>query len=216
MAPIRVSIEATAKRAFATAVDWPGWSRGGKTEADALAALAAAADRYAVVAGAAGEPFPAAEARQYEVVERAPGGPGTDFGTPGQITELERRPVDGAEAARAERLLQAAWAAFDAIAATAPEELRKGPRGGGRDRSKIVAHVMESDLYYAREVGVRAKAFPFDDRTAHAALRAAIADALREPSDGSPLAGRKWPHRHAVTYITWHSLDHAWEIEDRS
>ena len=33
---IAVSIEAAPKKAFATAVDWPGWSRSGKTEALAL------------------------------------------------------------------------------------------------------------------------------------------------------------------------------------
>lgn len=216
MAPIRVTIEATAKRAFATAVDWPGWSRSGKTEVDALAALAAAADRYAGIAAAAGLPFPAPADRRYEVVERVPGGAGTDFGAPGEVSDAERRPVSLEDAARAVALLEAAWVAFDAIAAAAPEGLRKGPRGGGRDRSKIVAHVMESDQLYAREVGVRVKAFPVDDRAAHAALRAAIAAALRAPSDGTPLAGRRWPHRHAVGYIAWHSLDHAWEIEDRS
>jgi len=36
-----------------------------------------------------------------------------------------------------------------------PAELRKGPRGGGRDRDKIVGHVNESDWYYAREIGLQ-------------------------------------------------------------
>ena len=38
---IEISIEAAPKKAFATAVDWPGWSRSGKTEDAALDALAA-------------------------------------------------------------------------------------------------------------------------------------------------------------------------------
>ena len=37
---IRVTVEATPKKAFASAVDWPGWSRSGKTEELALTALA--------------------------------------------------------------------------------------------------------------------------------------------------------------------------------
>lgn len=32
---------------------------------------------------------------------------------------------------------------------------RKGPRGGGRDRDEIVAHVAEAERSYARSVGVR-------------------------------------------------------------
>ena len=37
-----------------------------------------------------------------------------------------------------------------------------------------------------------------------------------EPSDGSPIAGKRWPLRYAARRIAWHALDHAWEIEDRS
>jgi hypothetical protein len=39
---------------------------------------------------------------------------------------------------------------------------------------------------------------------------------LRQPSDGAPIAGKKWPPRYAARRIAWHALDHAWEIEDRS
>ena len=38
---VEVAIEAGTKRVFATAVDWPGWSRSAKTEEAALEALAA-------------------------------------------------------------------------------------------------------------------------------------------------------------------------------
>ena len=185
-------------------------------EADALAALAAAADRYAPIAAAAGTSFPGPDERTYEVVDRIEGGAGTDFGVPSRVTGLERRPVGAAEATRLAGLLAAAWTAFDRIAAAAPEALRKGPRGGGRDTSKIVQHVVESDQAYAREIGVRVKPFGPDDRAALDAMRAMMLDVLRQPSDGSPLADRKWPPRHAANYITWHALDHAWEIEDRS
>jgi hypothetical protein len=110
----------------------------------------------------------------------------------------------------------AAWATFDEVTAAAPEALRKGPRGGGRDRSKIVAHVVEADAAYAREIGIRLRpAVPRDD-AGIAAMRAAMLDVLRAPSDGSPLAGRHWPQRYAARRIAWHALDHAWEIEDRS
>ena len=102
---------------------------------------------------------------------------------------------------------------FDAIAATAPESLRKGPRGGGRDRSKIVEHVTLSDGGYARSIGIKGSP---ETEEGLAAVRSAVLEALATPSDGSPLAGRKWPARYAARRIAWHALDHAWEIEDRT
>ncbi len=210
--PVAVSVEATPKKAFATAVDWPGWSRGGKTEGLALAALAAYASRYAVVVTEAGETL---EPGAYEVVEQVDGGSGTEFGVPSAITELDRRPVGAAEAVRLARYVEAAWTVLDRVAATAPAELRKGPRGGGRDRDKMVGHVVEADWYYAREIGLRAKQPDPTDRPAVDALRAAMLDVLGMPSDGSPLAGRKWTTRYAARRIAWHALDHAWEMEDR-
>ena len=215
---IEISIEASPKKTFATVVDWPGWSRSGKTEEAALDALAAAAPRYAVVVHEAGMRFPAAAADRdaYEVVERTGAGSGTEFGVPSSITDLDRRPVDAADARREVRLLEAAWTVFDRVAASAPAELRKGPRGGGRDRDKMLAHVIESEWYYAREIGLREKRADPGDRSAVDALREAMLEILRRPSDGSPLAGRKWPARYAVRRVAWHALDHAWEMEDRT
>ena len=89
--------------------------------------------------------------------------------------------------------VEAAWAVFDRVAAAAPAELRKGPRGGGRDRDKMVGHVIERTWNYAREIGSRAPSSRIpSDRAASRPLRAAMLDVLRQPSDGSPLAGRKW------------------------
>jgi hypothetical protein len=212
-ATIEVSVEASPKKVFATAIDWPGWSRSGKTEELALGALAEYARRYAVVAAEAGEPF---SPDDYEVVERVGGGSGTDFGVPSSITDSDRRPVDADEAERLGRLVEAAWTIFARIAAGAPAELRKGPRGGGRDRDKMVGHVAESDGYYAREIGITGPRPKPTDTTAIEALRARMLEILRRPSDGSPLAERTWTTRYAARRIAWHALDHAWEMEDRS
>jgi len=210
---VAVIVESTSKRAFATAVDWPGWSRSGKTEALALAALAEAATRYAAVAREAGERFDAAP---LEVVERTAGGASTDFGVPSAITELDRRPVSAAEAARLVRFVAAAWTVLDRVVAGAPPELRKGPRGGGRDRDKIVGHVDGADHAYSGVMGIRVPAPDRSDPSTVQAMRAAILETLGRPSDGSPIAGRTWPPRYAAGRIAWHALDHAWEIEDRS
>lgn len=214
---LEVAIEAAPKRTFATAVDWPGLSRSGRTEELALEALAGHVARYATVADAAGIRFPAAARAALEVVERGGGGSGTEFGVPSRVSDHDRRPVSAVEARRLAGLVEAAWAAFERVVAAAPEELRKGPRGGGRDRTKIVGHVVEADWAYAREIGLRIRPQPApDDRPAVRAMREAIVEVLRRPSDGSPLAGRTWTARYAAHRIAWHALDHAWEIEDRT
>jgi hypothetical protein len=213
-ARIAVAIEETPKRSFATAIDWPGWSRSGKTVAGALEALAAYADRYRIVARLAEVEFPAGDL-ELEVFETATGGAGTEFGVPSRVTDADRRPTSAADAARLAALVEASWQRLAAIAADSPEVLRKGPRGGGRDRTKMLGHVVEADAAYAREIGLREKPPAPDDERAVADLRAAMLDVLRIPTDGSPLADRKWTARYAAHRIAWHALDHAWEMEDR-
>jgi hypothetical protein len=205
---IAVSIEAAAKKAFATAADWPGWSRSGKTEELAVHALADYAARYAPVAKLAGEEFPKTDGLDFEVVERGGGGGGTEFGVPSNVTDQDRRRTSAKDADRLARLVEASWRTFEAVAKSAPEELRKGPRGGGRNTSKVVDHIVGADEAYAREMGIKLKA-PIEE------IRAAMLEVLREPSDGSPIADRRWTVRYAAHRIAWHALDHAWEIEDR-
>jgi hypothetical protein len=205
---VKVAIESADKKSFATAVDWPGWSRSGKTDELAIEALVAYAARYAPIASAAGEKFET-DNLAVDAVEYSKGGGGTAFGVPSNVTDADRRPTTKAEADRLARLVEAAWSTFESVARSAPEELRKGPRGGGRDTSKIVEHVDGADEAYAREMGLKLKA-PIEE------LRAAMLDTLREPSDGSPLGGKRWTARYAAHRIAWHALDHAWEIEDRS
>jgi hypothetical protein len=212
---VKATVEAGAKKAFATAVDWPGWSRSGKTNEAAVEALVAYAARYAPIARAAGETFDPDEI-DVEIVERLSGGGGTDFGVPDQVKEQDRRRTTATDGKRLAALVEAAWRAFDATSKKAPEELRKGPRGGGRDTSKIVDHVLGAEQAYANVMGIKRKEFPTSDRAQLDELRAEMLKILRAPSDGSPLAGKRWTVRYAAHRIAWHALDHAWEIEDRS
>jgi hypothetical protein len=215
--PIAVTIETTPKKAFASAADWPGWSRGAKTEELALDALATYADRFGPVAKEAGLVFPGTvDLDDLEVVERGEGSSGTEFGVPSRPTELDRRPLTADEAERLARIVEAAWSVFDRIAAAGPVELRKGPRGGGRNTAKIVAHVMDSDRAYANEIGIKIRQFAPGDRGPVGAMRATMLEVLRSAREGGPLGGRHWPARYAAHRIAWHALDHAWEIEDRT
>ena len=65
-------------------------------------------------------------------------------------------------------------------------------------------------------MGLKLPAPDAADPASVAVVRDAIAAVLREPSDGSPIEGRKWNRRYAARRVAWHVLDHAWEIEDRT
>jgi hypothetical protein len=213
--PVDVVLEVGAKRVFATAVDWPGWSRSGRSEEAAVEALVSYADRYAPVIGSAGLSLPARPT--VNVVERVKGDATTDFGAPGTACRADFRPVGAADARRMAALVTASWDALDAVAATAPAELRKGPRGGGRDRDKMLAHVASAESAYARRIGLRLREPAPGDRAAWLANRDEILAVLSSPSDGERLVEPKgWPQRYAAQRIAWHALDHAWEMEDRS
>ncbi len=208
MSSVRVYLEEGSRRVFAGALEWPGWIRSGKNEQLALAALAAAAERYSAVAGAAGFPLPKAAA-EFDLVERVKGNATTDFGAPGVPAEADSKKLTAKESERQRALLEACWIAFEKVVAGAPAELRKGPRGGGRDRDAIVEHVLGAESAYASRLGLKLKQPPAGDARAVAAFRAAILAGL-EADDG------RWPSRYAARRIAWHALDHAWEIEDRS
>jgi hypothetical protein len=211
-----IYLEHGTKRVFACAIDWPGWCRAGKTEEQALAALAAAAPRYAVVAAEAGLPFPIASDGRFEVVERLPGTATTDFGAPDRVATSDSAVLTSEGAARLVGLVAAAWNVFDRVVARAPAELRKGPRGGGRDRDEVARHVLAAEAAYARKLGIRLREPPVGDTAAIAAHREAILETLRHAAGGAIALEKGWPVPYAARRIAWHVLDHAWEIEDRS
>lgn len=224
MTTIRTYVEVGNKRTFAGALDWPGWCRSGRDEESALAALLTAAPRYSKAIATTGLPFAAPEsAAAFVVTERLRGGSGTDYGAPSISPSTDGMPVDGRGLDRLVVLLRAAWAAFDAAAEGATgHELRRGPRGGGRDTAAMIAHVLEGEHAYLRELGGKLA----DDAGAPPAARmTAIRDAgvrqLRARAGGDePVPGPRrtrpfWSGSHFVRRSMWHALDHAWEIEDR-
>jgi hypothetical protein len=199
---IVVAIEQGSKRCFASALDWPGWCRSAKTDDEAVAALGAYADRFVPVARDAG--YTLAGSWRFEVVERLKGSASTDFGVPGAIADHDGRRLTGAQAARQAALVAAAWRCLERVVRHAPASLRKGPRGGGRDRDAIVEHVVEAEVAYGSKLGLKRP------------TREELLAVLGEPSDGAPLREKGWPSRYAARRIAWHVLDHAWEIQDRS
>lgn len=217
--PIPVLLEVSDKRSFASAADWPGWSRGGKTVDAALATLLAYAPRYAPVANAARVPFDQpSDARDLQVIERLQGGASTDFGVPGQEGKADERVMNARDLDRQARLLQAAWDVLDAAAIKAAGvTLSTGPRGGGRSLEKIVAHVVEAEGAYLSKLGTRPPREQPDPPTWRALLLEAARARARGDDPPNPNNTRtRWRPRYFFRRAAWHVLDHAWEIEDRS
>jgi hypothetical protein len=204
-----VYLEVGGNRVFASAAGWPGWSRGANDEAGALVALAEYAPRYAKVAKLANIAFPAI-ATDLKVVERQKGGPSTDFGVPGTPAKAESKPLTKAQTDRMVALVEAAWKYLDQVRDKAPPTLRKGPRGGGRDRDPMFEHVLGAEMEYAKRIGVRLKTPDGKDAAAIKTFRNAIAEGLRKPGPEA-----KWPAAYMARRTAWHALDHAWEMEDR-
>jgi hypothetical protein len=214
--PTRVYLEVGTKRVFACSVDWPGWCRSGRDEDVALAALASYAPRYAAVAAAAGVAFDESVGDELDVVDKVPGDTTTNFGAPGKVPRIDSEPLTAAEARRHAALVAGAWSVLEAVAAGAPGRLRKGPRGGGRDRDPMLEHVLGAESSYARKIGVRHRQPALDDTAAIKAMRGDIVDCLEAARAGTPPVPNGWPPRYAARRIAWHVLDHAWEIEDKS
>jgi hypothetical protein len=211
---VNVYVETGAKRVFVGAIDWPGWCRSGRTEDTALEALFASGPRYAKVVARRRLGFePPPRPTALRVRERLEGNATTDFGAPAIAPRADERAFDGDDADRLVTILEACWRALDRAADTAVgHELTKGPRGGGRDLGKIVAHVDEAEGGYLYALGSRP---PKGGDTRRAIVRVLRARARGEPPERVPRSGRLWSPRYFVRRTAWHALDHAWEIEDR-
>jgi hypothetical protein len=219
---VPIYIEVGTKRSFATALEWPGWSRSGRNENEAVATLAAYGDRYAAVVTPAGLKLtPPKDASELRVTKRVKGNATTEFGAPAIGLLLDAAPLPKAELERLQRILVACWDALDRTAKDAHGvELRKGPRGGGRDLDKIVDHVADAEEIYLVALGARAPKGAVDRARRLADLREAIVAALRARALGRPIAAPSrtktlWTPRFFVRRAAWHVLDHTWEIEDR-
>ena len=215
--PVRVMVEqGKKKRVVASAFDWPGWDRSAKLGDDVLVVLDSYRHRFAKVAELAGYGDEFSRLGDLDVVERVDGIGMTDYyGVSGRTATGERGSMTEAEFERKLALLRATWSTFDATAARVSVELRKGPRGGGRERDKIIQHVNGAEIReFAPKVGVKVPLETRDDHEALSAYRNAFADAIREHhARGEP--ARSWALQFLIRRCAWHMLDHAWELEDR-
>ena len=218
---MRVIIEKGKKRVFASALDWPGWARHARSEADALDALVAYGPRYAKVVARITPKFVAPkDTSTLTVAERIGGNATTDFGAPSGIASDDTQRLTPSQLAHLIAILEACWSSFDRAArAAAGKTLRTGPRGGGRSVVKMHEHVLEAQVMYLSALGSRAPKVTGAKRDA--AVRHAVVEALTARAQGKPIADpskstKLWSPRFFARRSAWHALDHAWELEDRA
>ena len=218
--PIRTVIERGPKNkhSVAFALDWPGWNRGAKTAELAVETLESYRERYRLIADLAGMAREFDAAGPLEVVEDRVGTGSVDFwGISFSASSTEHGPMGEAEFERAITLLQAAWAYFDGVAARVSPVMRKGPRGGGRDRDRIIRHTIRVESEdFAKQVGLvipDEAALTPDGLRQHrvtyvAAMRAYNAGEIEKRM-------RSWTLPFLIRHSAFHTLDHAWEMEDK-
>jgi hypothetical protein len=204
------------KKVVAFAVDWPGWSRGAKSAELALDTLEAYRERYRPVAVGAGMGHEFDTAGPLEVVEDRVGTGSTDFwGISFSPSSFEQGPMSGEDLERKLGLLLAAWSLFDGVAARVSPEMRKGPRGGGRDRDRIVRHVIRNESEdFAKKVGL---VIPEEGALGDGlkGYREAYISAIRAANGGAATRMGSWTLPFLIRHSAFHTLDHAWEMEDK-
>lgn len=214
---LRVTLEIgpRGKKVAAVAPDWPGLERGASTGDAAIDRLRSYLPRYAKVATLAGMDAELAAITTVDVVERYPGTGSTDFwGISFACSSIDRADVSSQELERELALLRACWAFFDDVRSRVSAEMRKGPRGGGRDRDHIVRHTFGAEREWAAKIGVSTAQGAMLTDEGLQAHRDAYREAIRVFHAEGKMA-RTWPLRYLIRHTAFHTLDHAWEMEDK-
>ena len=218
--PVRTVIERGPKgrKSVAFSLDWPGWSRGARSAEVAVETLEAYRERYRPIADLAGMASAFDAAGPLEIVEDRVGTGSVDFwGISFSPSSTEHGPLDDADLERRITLLRACWSFFDGVAARVSPEMRKGPRGGGRDRDRIIGHTIRTESEdFAKQVGLR---IPEEGALTPEGLRRhreTYVAAMRAYNAGEiPKRMRSWTLPFLIRHSAFHTLDHAWEMEDK-
>jgi hypothetical protein len=214
---LRVTLEIgpKAKKVVAVAPDWPGLERGAKTGETAIEKLQSYLPRYAQVAKLAGMDGAFAVLASVDLVEHYPGTGSTDFwGISFAFSSIDKQDLSRGELERELTLMQACWAFFDNVRLRVSAQMRKGPRGGGRDRDQIVGHTIRVEQEWAEKVGVLIPQGAMLIDESLQAYRDTYCNAIRAFHAEGKMA-RTWPLRYLIRHTAFHTLDHAWEMEDK-
>lgn len=214
---LRVTLEIglKGKKVAAVAPDWPGLERGAKTEDAAIERLQAYLPRYAPIAKLAEMDEAFSAITTLEVIETYPGTGSTDFwGISYAFSSIDKQAVSSEALERELTLMRACWIFFDDVRFRVSAEMQKGPRGGGRDRDHIVRHTLAAEMDWAGGLGLPNL---YDANLTDEIInthRDAYCDAIRAFHAEGKMA-KKWPLRYLIRHTAYHTLDHAWEMEDK-
>jgi len=212
---VTLEIGPKGKKAVAVAPDWPGLERGAKTGENAIERLRSYIPRYSQVAKLADMDAEFDAIANVDVVEQYSGTGSTDFwGISFAFSSIDKQGMSDDELERELRLMQACWAFFDAVRRRVSAEMQKGPRGGGRDRDHIVRHIFANEQDWAKGLGVQTPDGAMLTDEGLKTHRDAYCHAIRDYHSQGKLAG-KWPLRYLIRHTAFHTLDHAWEMEDK-
>ena len=206
------------KKVVAVAPDWPGLERGAKSVEDAVEKLRSYIPRYAQITKLAEMDAEFSTIKNFDVVEQYPGTGSTDFwGISFAFSSIDKQGMSGDELERELALMQASWRFFDEVRERVSAEMQKGPRGGGRDRDHIVRHTLSVEQDWAGGVGVPVPDDVILTGKALKAYRDAYCHGIRDYHSQGKWAGNraKWPLRFLIRHTAFHTLDHAWEMEDK-
>jgi hypothetical protein len=214
---LRVTLEIgpKSKKVVAVAPDWPGLERGAKTEEAAIEKLQSYLPRYAQVTKLAGMDGEFAALSTIDIAERYSGTGSTDYwGVSFAFSSIDRRDLSSAELDRELILMQACWTFFDDVCVRVSAQMRKGPRGGGRDRDRIVRHTLGAEQDMAAKLGLHTPDGALLADEGLSAYRDVYCNEIRTFHAEGKMA-RTWPLRYLIRHTAYHTLDHAWEMEDK-
>ena len=92
-------------------------------------------------------------------------------------------------------------------------EMQRGLARRGRDRDHIVRHTFAAELDWAKKFGLLT---PLDAMLTEEGLkthRQTYCSAIQAFHSQGKMA-RTWPLRYLIRHTAFHTLDHAWEMED--
>src|SRR6266568_1283038 len=213
---VMLEIGPKGKKVVAVAPDWPGLERGANTRKAAVERLVSYRPRYVEVAKLAGMDAEfVVSTTTIEVVEQYPGNGSTDFwGISFAISEIDKQHMSSEEFARELMLMRACWTFFDMVRSRVSTELQRGPRGGGRHRDQIFRHVVHTEQDWAKKLGLATDEAATQSDAGLSAHRDAYCTAIQAFHAQGKMA-RTWPLRYLIRHTAYHTLDHAWEMQDK-
>jgi hypothetical protein len=203
------------KKVVAVAPDWPGLERVGKTEDAAVETLLSYLPRYAPVAHLAGMDTEFGSLKGANVVERYDGVGSTDFwGISFAFSDLDKQPLSTNDLERQLTVMKSCWKFFDDVRRKVSAEMQRGPRGGGRDRDRIVRHVLASEQDWQKKLGMHPAEVVVTEDKAVRAFRNSYCKTIRTFHSEDKMA-RTWPLRYLIRHTAYHTMDHSWEMQDK-